>query len=367
MALKLRHWVMLGALGCLALATAYAPPRSRESRALPIARATPERSWLNRINGALVRARNRLESVELRDSVRRALRQELGRPTVSLELVGTLPRESRALVQAAVERVWTGTQPLPDRRLLVILNTRPERSWGTYVMPRVLDGRTCVVTARLDWSARWLTAPANTDRETNLEPWLRDAIAPCLYYGAFGQPGPAIEAWLSTRWLRPAARVDWNAPPPLTVLQDEPWRYDFLLSNSSLDALACGNGERVRCTAALFNADDHRRTWAPDGVVFRVGWRNLPFEEHLLATLVREMGRDRFAHFWRSTAPVDAAFQEAFGQSLDRWLVGWSRDFAPDLPPFGPTPRGRAVALSLLMAVVALSAAIGYVVRRQVS
>ena len=79
------------------------------------------------------------------------------------------------------------------------------------------------------------------------------------------------------------------------------------------------------------------------------------------------MGRERFARFWRSSAPVDSAFALAFGESLDRWTMDWARRVVPELPPLGPAPRGQAVFFSLAFAALVLTLALSLVGRRHVT
>src|SRR5882672_8496095 len=95
--------------------------------------------------------------------------------------------------------------------------------------------------------------------------------------------------------------------------------------------------------------------------------RSVPGEDHYLATLVHDMGRDRFARFWRSSEPAEEAFAAAFGQPMDQWTAMWARNVAPDLPPFGPAPRPIAVLYAVGLAALAAGLAAAAVMRRQVS
>jgi hypothetical protein len=89
---------------------------------------------------------------------------------------------------------------------------------------------------------------------------------------------------------------------------------------------------------------------APPGVLGDI-------EPELLLSAVREFGADRFGNFWRSSETPAAAFQSAFGTSLDAWTHAWV------VRTYGgiearPTVRRRdvawlALALPLLVAVAA--------------
>ncbi|HXO85243.1 MAG TPA: hypothetical protein VN803_06935, partial [Gemmatimonadales bacterium] len=198
-----------------------------------------------------------------------------------------------------------------------------------------------------------------------LEPWVRQMIAPCLYYGAFGQPGPHVETWLSQNSFRPAYSADWTTPPPVVRVEDIQGGHDFLLSNSSFDALACTDGRVERCREALTEPPMLERT--PRLRVRRSYWaQGFLTDDHYLAALVHQMGRERFGQFWRSAAPLDSAFASAFGEPLEAWTAKWAHAFVPDLPPFGPAPRPRGASLAVLLAAIAVAASVTYVTRRQV-
>ena len=362
------RWAALAGLGCLALALAYLPPQPRERPATAAESRSPERARYDRIGRAQSDVGELLRDVQFLDSVRRVvgdLRVEANGITVIVR--GPLAESSRRQVHEAAARLWSRLVPFPDARVLVILDTKPARR-PTYVLPAALDGRTCVASLFVNWSVEWLRVPTTSAAGSNLQPWLRDWIGPCLYYAAFGRPGPAIEAWLQARAFTPAYAPDWEATPPVLRLRDEPGAYNFLMSQVSFDALACGDGNLPRCRQGLLSPSS-RESRLPHvaGLIRRRYWSlTFPAEERYLAALVHDMGRERFARFWRSTAPVDSAFLQAFGQPLDAWTARWTARFASDVPPFGPAPRPQAVLFSLALAAIAIAAAVGLVTRRQV-
>jgi hypothetical protein len=269
-------------------------------------------------------------------------------------------------VRAAAQRLWTRLNPVPGARLIIIVGGG--RFWlRTYLLPVALDGHTCLAQISLDWEVQWLRQPARGAPGSNLDPWLRDAIAPCLYYAAFGRPGREIEAWLNRRAFVPAYMADWTSPPPVLRFEDNPSRYDYLYYNASFDALACTDGRLARCGPAIQAVPGYFKTSPVEGMVRRAYLaRSLPAENYYLATLVHDKGRDRFGAFWRSSASVPDAFAAAFDESIDQWTAAWARRTVPDLPPFGPTPRPIAVLLGIMMAGVAIGAAAAGVTRRRV-
>jgi hypothetical protein len=360
------RWAALAGLGCLALAVAYLPPQPSDPLDAPLGARTTERARVDRLDEAYRRAREDLRDAQFRDSLRRAL-SGTPRTASPITVVVRVPisEASRRQIRLSLEHVWERLEPVPDARIAVLVNVI--RSPTTYVLPSALDGRTCVASISLDWSGDWFR-PSTRQLGSDVQ-WLRHAIAPCLYYAAFGRPGPAIDAWLQRRALRPAYQAGWDAPPPPLPLLDEPGRYDFLRSRMSFDALACSDGDLSRCRAALL--DPGRDELVSPGIaalVHRRWWSfSFPDEEGYLAALVHEMGRERFARFWRSSAPVDSAFLQAFEQPIDAWTARWARRWASDVPPFSPAPRPVAVVFGLALAAVALGVTLGYAARRQVA
>lgn len=367
MAITLRHWAALTALGCAALAVAYLPPEPSASGESRLDRRLVDRTWLERLNRAYGETREMLVAVQFRDSLRQALNAARHGPDgVEVAFHMQLPEESRALVRTAMQRLWTQLNPSPGARMVVIV-TDGRRWRSTYVLPPALDGHTCVATISLDWGVAWLKNRNTQEKGTNLLPWLRDAVAPCLYYAAFGRPGSAIEAWLLARGFAPAYTADWDSPPPTIHLLDQPERYDYLVYNVAFDGLACSAGQRSRCAPALLARAEYGIS-SIAGMVHRYPWsRNLPADDRYFAALIHDMGRERFANFWRSSAPVDEAFLAAFGEPVGAWTATWAHNFTPDLPPFGPRPRPIAVFLGLALAAVAVAGAGLWVMRRQVS
>jgi len=370
-ALTVSRWATLAGLGCLVIAIAYLPPQPLERLDTPGGNRTPERKRLQLINGAQSRTRQLLLEIQFRDSLQRSFSAARpGAPAVTVVVRGPLPKSSRRELNVAMARLWESVDPVPEARVALLVNAHARGWQRSYVLPTVLDGRTCVASISLDWSVQWLQKPTSSEAGTNLRPWLRDAIAPCLYYAVFGRPGPAIEAWLTERAFRPAYGADWSAPRTTLVPRDDQERdvYNYLLSQASFDALACADGDLPRCRHAMLGpARDEIRSRRVPGLIHRNFWAlGFPGEERYFAALVHDLGRERFGRFWRSSAPVDSAFLAAFGQPMEAWTARWTGDFASDVPPFGPAPRPKAVLFSLALAAIAVAAAASLVTRRQV-
>lgn len=369
--MRAARWFAIAGLACVAIAAAYLPPqpdRLSQQRGYP----GEVRTRLSIVNSAYSRTEEMLKDLRLRDSLRTALRHSGSRlGDVVVITPTTLSAESQHQFRATVEHIWQEVHAPAGSRLLVVL--RDTYRWGQpiYVLPSALDGR-CAAVVTIDWNLTWLRREATRALGTNLEPWLREKLGPCLYYASFGEPGPQISAWLAERHFKVANTADWNAAPPTFVLRDDPPSFDMLISNTSFDAVACMSGQVARCQNAVERTqlDELRfrsRLTYGTGVVHRTFWpRNFPFDDHYLSGLVREMGRDRFARFWTSRSPVDSAFLAAFGQPIDQWTAHWARTWVPDMPPFGPAPRPIAIAYVIAVAAVATALAAAGVMRRQV-
>jgi hypothetical protein len=51
-----------------------------------------------------------------------------------------------------------------------------------------------------------------------------------------------------------------------------------------------------------------------------------PVSRRFLSGVIRTFGPERFEQFWRSSAPVEIAFRQAFGVSLGSWTASWAQD-----------------------------------------
>ncbi len=378
MALTLGRWIAITGVCCLALAVAYLPPQAEEKAFVNRADQPDEVVRLNLLNNAYQQTQNVLGAVRFRDSVSRFVRGGVGAAAGAHDVVvlihGALPDSAQRAFRSAVDRVWQRTHPTPGARLVVFLDVTKRFYMTRYVLPSALDGRTCTAALTLDWSVQWLRNPPVIERGQNLEPWLFEQLGPCLYYVAFGQPGPHIEEWLRARSYQLANGADWEGPPPTLRLLDEPNGLDLAVSEMSFDALACTDGQLPRCRSTISSEG----FWGPiaprfrspevSGFLRRTYWpRNFLGEDRYLSTLVHRMGRERFGRFWRSPAPLDSAFALAFGESIDRWTMEWARSVVPDLPPLGPAPRAQAVLFGLALAALVLMLALSLVGRRHVT
>lgn len=374
--MRLSRWVAIAALGCLLIAVAYLPPEPRDSRYVLRSPTSTEEARLNVVNNARQRTEDLLGGLRFRDSVRARLRAKPAEAT--LVVTGSVPADRQQAIRRTVEQIWREAHGVDGSSLLLLLNVQPKlrRYTVEYVLPQALDRRTCVVAITIDPTLQWVRSTSVLSTG-DLEPTLRESLGPCLYYAAFGEPGPHIARWLEERSYKFANSGNWTKPPQVASRWEDPAIWRVLVSNLSFNAVACLAGRADRCRLVVagvqqdepfFRAVSQGRAARIAGVFKRIQWGNtLPNEDYFLASLVRETGRERFAQFWRSSAPVDSAFRAAFGQPLEQWTVTWARRQVPSLPPFSPAPRPVAVLFAALAVGIAVALAAAGVMRRQVS
>lgn len=249
-----------------------------------------------------------------------------------------------------------------------------------YVLPRSPSER-CTVVARVAVNPDLRSQIVRVFRS---ESAAEELLGPCAYYRAFGIPGPHIDTWLRTRgwsfanvgsWRRSPSQVDLAASQFLDV--GSTLRYALgvssvlLLGELDTDAAQCAWGQPDGCDRAILS---RRPRGAPTIWQGNVLYKSYPVlgrrwvtyfgkefgrrEPSLMASMVRTLGRERFARFWTSNDPVPAAFATAAGEPLSEWTSRWIIDQYGPVPPRGPGISGWAGILSaglvLLAAFIAL-------------
>lgn len=165
------------------------------------------------------------------------------------------------------------------------------------------------------------------------------ALGPCRYVAAYGLPGPAVLAWLG-RGGTAYGQLS-GAPSEQQLYWQETeylprvfGRRYHLNGREDANGDACRAGETQACVSIFLDpvswlagqkpvslrAAGQRVevmpaaiTWPPLGVA----------SAFLLSDLEKQFGPESFQAFWTSKQDVPAAFETAFGQPLDRWLMGW--------------------------------------------
>ena len=251
--------------------------------------------------------------------------------------------DSTTIPRAAVVR---GVRPLDPRRLVDV----------AFALPDATDGAHCVTLVRLRG-----VSPAHVEALRR-----QSLVGVCGFFAAFGMPGPGVRAWLAATGYRAARRSDWHVARATAV--DAARVYGLGDAGSR-----CLTSQPGACVEALGAADAAPRPdlrtlrfydWAIGGTLpSTASALGAPagalgdFEPEVLVSAVRELGADRFGKFWRSPGSPAAAFQSAFGTSLDSWTHAWVERTYGSIEG-RPTIRLRdvvwlALALPLLVVVAA--------------
>lgn len=401
MALTGRRWLALAILGCLALAVASLPGGAEEVRpANPhfagfLARRHSGAEFRSRLVGE---ASHGLVLLRLRDHILDSLaRNHAASPPISFRLGGRLSQPPADLLAAATDSVAQFLAPSspfvstllithPDTAYLLRDGRRAALYGLYYLLPPATNGKVCLVLAReydiaplINW-LRDTSARASQDRRAGLT----RALGPCAFYTAFGLAGPGIERWLRDEGYAPAGRAQWDRPRPPYGRPDQDELTDvgpssfweilraassgaFDMGRLSLPARACAHGELSLCPEALTTsfADLHPPLGRHNAVAHSWWFAEEP-AFGFLSDLVRLEGRDRFVRFWRSTLPVDRAFTDAYGVSMEEWTHQWLLGSIA-APRFGPVIRLSSVLVGLGLAVTLALASTLFALRRQVA
>jgi hypothetical protein len=195
-----------------------------------------------------------------------------------------------------------------------------------------------------------------------VESQLDRALASCLLRAVFGLPGKGVASWLertryaaaqSNAWLyRPPTFVDGSGQLPWQPMYDETWNTLYAIRSSSLlgsrsgielsimlappysiggPALRCMSGLYSECTKTVLDSvpqvpglpKDLTYYWGFGWPTGRAIFAVHPIGDWFLSDLIRDEGRERFARFWQSDLPVEAAFRSAFRQDLGAWTSAW--------------------------------------------
>src|SRR6266480_4596643 len=248
-AVKLSRWIASAALGCLMIAAAYLPPEPREERYLLPSPTSTEEARLKLVSDARQRTEDLLAGLRFRDSVRTRLRANVARPAeAALVVTGSVPADRQQSIRRTMEQIWREAHGVDGSSLLLLLDVQPKlrRYTVEYVLPQALDQRTCVVAITIDPTMKWLWSTSVLSA-SDLPSALRESLGPCLYYAAFGEPGPHIARWLEERSYKLANSGNWTKPAEVARRSEDPAAWNVLVSNMSFNAVACLAGRADRC------------------------------------------------------------------------------------------------------------------------
>jgi len=270
---------------------------------------------------------------------------------VDASVPATVAVAARAIAQREWARLGPGASDANAEIFIYVDSTTIPRATGTtssrvvieprrlvdigFALPEATDGKRCVTLVRLRG-----TTEAHRDA-------LRHASlgGVCGFFAAFGLPGAGIGRWLSSTGYAFARQNDWDVARAPSV--DSRAIYGLSVGGSR-----CLTGKPNACAGALRGA--------MNGLANSPGQRPAAIGEaegRLLADMVRDLGPERFARFWRADTTPDAAFATAAGTSLEPWMQGWlSRTYgaAPESPALQvPDVLWLAAATPVLLLVAA--------------
>ena len=369
-----RRWFGIVALACALLAALRLPPHGEPAWMWMRASSLPETERAAKIRERIVRLHSGVSVLARRDTLLAALRSAPDRNAPLLVATAALTPAERDTFQQTIVRQAAAIGP--DARKLVLgvvrdssgptptrVNYRTERQ---FVMPASTDGESCVAIVRLGRGPR------------ELEPTAAQGIfGPCGFYAAFGPPGPAVEAWLRERGYdvafdailpnRPEPKANYLAVRKSTREEEFRRWLDFSRGFRFGTSPGCPSGDVEVCAKALRRPTATTNNMIP-GIVFpdRPTWATEvllgDYVSTLLADLLAEQGRARFAKFWSSPAPdLETAFKSAFDQSTGEWTMRWMQ-YKYGRETRGPYISSRSALGSLLasLLVVGFSASLAY-------
>ena len=188
----------------------------------------------------------------------------------------------------------------------------------------------------------------------------------CRLWATYGAPGNAVADWLEHGGSRFAREAVVLAPEEYRFDHQSPFGRRDNRWFASLQGQMCIAGSARTCEMSVLGPDSIPSAarlaqstlsyWQP---------RIFPGETAMLTSLESAFGRERFAAFWHSNAPVPRAFRDAFGISLGTWVQQWS---AAALGPLqvGAGLTATSILLSLLSIAVFIGAALAVAMRRSV-
>jgi hypothetical protein len=366
MAPGLRRPILYTLLACALIALALLPPRIRPE---------PDVGWVPRTD---MRAARQLEmagwslrQLELRDSILAVIgaRPVFSEDSIAFLFPSGFPTLATGVVRGLLVPRWTAVvDGAPRARLLVAFTidsvARPQESGRSLpytetskILPEITDGHTCISTIVVGVRDARLMNSTGTlalDLLAHLRRW---GIGACAYFGAFGIPGDGIRTWLDARQNNPVIEAGWTDDP--LADSPEPTRWSGMLwwNPEFIDLAGCAAGEMDRCQGILWgqrDADRDRRQFARFAVrgVLRFSYESGSY----LADMVAHYGRERFARFWTSDAPLEQAFADAMGEPIERWTMKWARAHV-GIPDVGARTRAVPALLVVLASVVVVGAA----------
>jgi hypothetical protein len=417
--------MVLGAVLSLLLAVALVWPREdwrgpAGSSLIGAGRADPLESEIATLRAYQGMARRKLRALQLRDSVIAAGTGRVARDSM-LRMVVSGPSASEADIRTYTRRLTDELRAVanngPRSPVAVFVNietaqlkpatdsTQPRRlGWElVYSTPAPGSNEPCVTMLYI------VRDPARTaSGESRTEAPGNHLLGPCAFYAAFGHPGIGISSWLKARDYDVADYLD-PARPWAVGPFDNPYRQTrahpvYLLSRQRLLNLGsvggvaedfpfdaelafvlqrCLDGDTSACEALALTPGLRvpyaiRATGSDNGVPLQIripssqpieqliNIHTVPFDVTLMNGLLNEIlakeGRERFARFWRSSAPAAEAFSQVTGQRLGEWV----HEHLPYYARRGSAVKALTIGIALAYILGSLGLALRTGTRREV-
>jgi len=384
MVLTPSRWFLLLLVLCAMIAVAYLPPADIAESARWSPHAWPAIRVTSRMRLAI--AAERWMALSELETLRRSPSRS-DAPTVIPR--GGLSAEASQAADSLVRTIWRKA-PRADSaiRLRVVASPYSETIdlWAAALRPRVLlpeltDGHTCLVIIPGILQLRSQAGNAQGWWRSNLRRQVGEAMAPCVLRAVLGQPGTEVGRWMASRDYDLAASIGWAVGGYAGLEYGESWFDRFEWSEAampglmlriigvlpapyqySLGAARCAAGRPGRCAELVVAAPTRHRGPAP---MIRIGTRyergSGGLSSHdgaFISALIQERRLEPFRRFWSSPLPVEAAFSQAYGESLDAWTRGWVTRQVGTVELGAPThPLGALGGLLAGLLVVAATAA----------
>ena len=403
----MRRWIAGTVLVCAALAVATLPPEAPafvfgESRG----DATPERLRANELRREVFVAQEALVRRHSTDSLTALTRGAADR--AELLVVGA-PRDVPDLPRMDAELIGLGEDARAE--LIALGITRPAVDLGIFVLrseggmpPRTVPlvstgnavewytgeaaGRPYCIVARLQ-----LNVDGRLIRGRDWTPYGAGGIlGPCGFYARHGMPGTGIQRWMQSAGAslaqsrrgaitqsRRGAILDGYLPIMLPPEQAPFFRMRSGYAGSGARVEACLKRSTTSC-GPLMTESAARPNDEIDAIEPRLVELGIPLLENdqlratswgdlltstMLDDLERAFGAEAFGRFWSSSQPVTAAFQDAFGTSVDAWVLEWARSLDGADANLKVAPAAPETLLMVLYALIGLGLAVVVGARRR--
>lgn len=397
MAFGMKRWSALVAVLLTAVLWLAVPPQTVEelqntwgTRRQPV--LSPQEQHRDRLTDAVRRTNMKLQTLRWADSLR-PLVLDHGTDGVLLGLT-------------APDRPATEVEEIRSALAREIPREAPGRAAvGVFFLPSGASAHPGALTTRLEgyyfgeesgtpycFAARSRGGPPGDERPTlpyGFQSGEQSLTGVCRWIHRYGLPGQEMRAWMEGPGTATAAALEpfdgsaffategphrelrrrgaFGLPGGITALLGGS-RFFWILEPSRDRCLA---GDAEACLETTLAGSEERFERGPGvrhGTAFTATdtwpmWRQSQF---LMTTLEREFGEERFRAFWTSDAPVPRAFQAAFGEPMDAWLLAWYDRHAEIVPP-GPSPRLAGLLGTLVVLLLAGMVATWFVRRWRVT